>query len=171
MAKKPETLTCYQLWKRYHNADNKSIVLRRQWKQTVDKLHDTTFRIDMVKEALCKETTKLPAKELGKPIPLDVQERLFFLRHELSALYGLRKELHAIILMYKRQSEETTTRANRYKMAYLQLKRIACKQIPEGCENPGKFIDDFQCTVSTNKNGNLIITATNNDGIVNKFKF
>lgn len=171
MTKKPETLTCYQLWKRYHNADKRSTVLRREWKQTVDKLHDTMFRIDMVKETLRKETTKLPAKELGRPIPLDIQEKLFFLRHELAALRGLRKELHAINLMYKKQSEEATSRANRYKMAYTKLKPIACKQIPEGCENPGKFIDDFQCTVSTNKNGNLIITFTNNDGSVNKFKF
>ena len=101
MARKPETLTCHQVWKRYYNADNRSDELRSNWKHTVSKLHDTEIRIDMVKEYLRKEYEKLPAKELNKAIPLDVQEKIFFLRHELAALCGLRKELHAIIIIYK----------------------------------------------------------------------
>ena len=170
MGLKKETLTCHQVWKRYRNADIRSEQLRYQWKHTVGKLHDTEYRIDMVKDALRKETEKLPAKELGKVIPLDVQEKLFFLRHELAALCGLRKELHAIIIVYKRQCEEATTRANRYKMAYNRLKPIACERIPEGCEKPGKFIDEFKCTVYTNKTGRIDIEVES-DGISGRIEF
>lgn len=170
MARKPETLTCHQVWKRYYNAYNRSDELRSNWKRTVSKLHDTEYRIDMVKESLRKEYEKLPAKELNKAIPLDVQEKIFFLRHELAALCGLRKELHAIIIIYKRQCEEATTRANRYKMAYNRLKPIACERIPEGCEKPGKFIDEFKCKVFTNKNGRIDIEVES-DGISGRIEF
>jgi hypothetical protein len=157
MAKKPETLTCLQLWRRYHNADEASDKLHYKWKHTVNELHNTEYRIGMVKESLRKEYEKLPAKGLKKAIPLEVQEKLFFLRNELAALYDLRKEIHAIIAMYKKAYEETITRANRYKMAYHRIKVIAAGRIPEGTEKRGKFIDEFTCSVQTEKNGRLNI--------------
>lgn len=173
MTKTPEILTCHQLWRRYYNADNRSDELRSNWKRTVSKLHDTEYRIDMVKETLRKEYEKLPAKELKKVIPLDVQEKIFFLRHELAALCGLRRELHAIIIIYKKQCEEATTRANRYKMAYHRIKEIASKYMPKDTEKPGKFIDEFTCLVQTEKDGrlNIQVKIDGVDGVDGIIKF
>lgn len=156
--KNPENITCIQLWKRYHNADERSDKLRYEWKHTVSKLHDTEIRIDMVKETLRKEYEKLPAKELKKAIPLDVQEKIFFLRHELAALCGLRKELHAIIIIYKRQCEEATTRANRYLMAHKQVESIIRNRIPSDTINRVNEIYKYPCTLYTNnRTGNITV--------------
>lgn len=156
--KNPENITCIQLWKRYHQADNRSDELRSNWKRTVSKLHDTEIRIDMVKETLRKEYEKLPAKELKKAIPLDVQEKIFFLRHELAALRGLRKELHAIIIIYKRQCEDATTRANRYLMAHKQVESIIRNRIPSDAIDRVNKIYKYPCTLYTNnRTGNITV--------------
>lgn len=173
--KNPEILTCHQLWRRYHNADKTSDDLRYKWKHAVSELHDTEYRIDMVKESLRKEYEKLPAKESNKAIPLDVQKKIFFLRHTLSSLINHRKETHFIIIQYKKRCEAATTRANRYKMAYHRIKVIASKYMPKDTEKPGKFIDEFTCLVLTEKNGGLNIQVKIDgidgiDGII-KFKY
>lgn len=156
--KNPENITCIQLWKRYRNADNRSDELRSNWKRTVSKLHDTEYRIEMVKNTIKQIQSQLPDKALGIPIPIEVQEKLFFLRHELAALCGLRKELHAIIIIYKRQCEEATTRANRYLMAHKQVENIIRNRIPSDTINRVNEIYKYPCTLYTNnRTGNITV--------------
>lgn len=171
MSKKTETLTCYQLWRRYHNADKQGTALRRKWKHFVSELHDIECRISVVKDAIRNEYAKLPTKDSGEVIPTDIQDKLRFLRGELVSLTDLRRETHFIIAQYKKSCVEATTRANRYKMAYHQIHMIAISKIPETVKDRQGFVNNFDCTVTTNNDGGIVVVVVNNDGNINKFRF
>lgn len=171
MSKKTETLTCYQLWRRYHNANEQGTVLHRKWKHFVSELHDIERRISVVKDAIRNEYAELPAKDSGKVIPTDIQDKLRFLRSELVSLTDLRRETHFIITQYKKSCVEATTRANRYNMAYHQVHMIAISKMQETVKDRPEFIKNFDCTVTTNKDGGIEVVVVNNDGNINKFRF
>lgn len=156
--KNPENITCIQLWKRYHKADQLKDELRYKWKHFVSELHNTEYRIEMVKNAIKQIQSQLPDKALGIPIPIEIQEKLFFLRHELIQLTTLRKETHFVITQYKKACEETTTRANRYLMAHKQVESIIRNRIPSDAINRVNEIYKYPCTLYTNnRTGNITV--------------
>lgn len=174
MSKKPETLTCHQVWKRYYNYSEKRTRLHYKWKHFVGELRDIEYRIALVKEAISKEYKNLPAD--GRRTP-----RFIFLGQELIRLTDLRKETHTIIAFYKKECQIATTQSNRYKMANRCLKSIAIGQLLrkntkglsiKESNATAKFIDEFKCEVLTNKDGSLdvMVECTGTDK-ASKFKF
>lgn len=168
----PERITCIQLWNRYVNADKLKDELRYKWKNRVDKLHDTEYRIEMVNATIKQEYSKLPDKSLGIVIPMDTQKKLLFLHKELKALKCTRKELHYVIVNYKKACEETTTRANRYLMAYKRVVSIVWKRV-SGKVKSGEIATDvkineirkYPCTLFTNRStGNITVVLKGEGG-------
>ena len=157
-----EYLTCNQLWKRFHKADERRSELYYKWKRLVHELHDNELRINLVKDAINAIHKK---KDPDKLSFLD-QDRLNFYHKELEKLKAHSAELHCLIIHNKEVCEEATVRANRYKMAWNKLKDIAVHNLPEEIEtmqDRTNFIDFYTCSVLTEESGRLHIVTHGDD--------
>lgn len=166
----PEKITCIQLWQRYATADKRKDELRYKWKRHVGNLHDTEYRIEMVKAAINQEYSKLPDKSFGA-IPIDIQEKLCFLHKELKTLKCTRKELHYIIPHYKKDYEKTATRANRYLMAYRQVNNAIHERVSGSLIDKSNAAHNYPCLLFTNKLNDNIVVVVEEDGEYGKVSF
>lgn len=169
MTRQREYLTCHQLWKRFHNADERRSKLYYEWKRLVRELHDNELRINLVKDAI-----DVLRKEDQDKLNFLEQNKLNFLHKELKKLKARSAELHCLIIRNKKVCEVATVQANRYKMAWNKLKDIAVHNLPEEIEtmqDRTNFIDFYTCSVLIEESGRIHVVTVGDEGREIEFHF